>query len=564
MCGEEGAGSGSVSSSSSSSSNNNNNSLEWKEYMSAVETMKVVHNLKLDLSSHNEREVVEAAGTCVHLLTSPSFLTDIDAGGQKGLYDALFKILKTSKDRKLLNIVLQSLAKSRLKKEVYVSNLQENFDILCVILQIKDVSPTVFCEALQVVLVVFNANPHPCIEIGRAWFPSTFSRMFHANAKVRKSALAITRRVRETMEEVSNNSVKSDLVRLVLPDLKDKYCKDMVNLVMSGSLSVLQPWREVVALLGIELHSRRYLINSLLNVLEKAFKIADPMVRVESFNTWRVIIDNFALDLNTFTNPRKLHLLLTPFRMTNARTEDTCNAKLEVWWHLVCLLAHKKHLVANFDQVVVPLLQFCFIGDGNKSRNLIMSGAVSSPHRTFTGLHTTHAEVLAQILATDATVPKYKHTLPIIAEHVMSPVVFLRHYPLLLKCFGEALQTLSFKDDQQSHLGLAIFSHLLSHVRTVTTADVEKKEAVDAVRELFNTLSHIETLCHPGDSQSQFLFQCFSLLTLGDLALPKKVLNSHQYHIPTSQDIMCGTLSNHLITHLCRPALLHHSLHGTE
>lgn len=545
--------------------------------MGAGDTGKVLKNLKADLTSQNEKEVIDALGVCMHLLASSSFLADIDTSGQKTLCATLIKILKAQRDKKIISLALQNLARSRLKKEAYVSDLEESFDVLREILQLKDLPPAVISEALQVILVLFTACPDTSLKVGKSWFPVTFSKMFHNSVKVRKSALAVTGEVGETIGKMSDPSVRSDLMKTVLPDLKDKYCKDMVHMVLGGDFSVLQVWRETVVLLGIVLHSRRSLINCLLNVVEKAFKISDHEVRVESFNSWRTLIDNFALDKNSLTNQMKLKLLLAPFKVNNAKTEDVCCAKLRVWWHLVCVLSDQGHLATNFDLAVVPLLYFCFVGGmpsernkgGLSNRNLILSGALSSPNRTFTSLHATYAEVLAQILATDIDAPKHRYSLPVVGEQVMSSVLFLRHYPLLFKCFGEAIQTLRFSDERHKSLGTLIFSFLLAHIRDITTADVQKKEVVDVVKELFSTLSHIESLCQPGNSQSQFLFKFFSLLAVGNLALPKKVLNSHQFHIPASssgdaQDIMCGTLSNHLIAQLCRPALLHHSLSGNE
>ncbi|XP_045136496.1 LOW QUALITY PROTEIN: telomere-associated protein RIF1-like [Portunus trituberculatus] len=552
-------------------------SLDWSNYMGASDTGKVLKNLKADLTSQNEKEVLDALGVCMHLLASSSFLAGIDTSGQKSLYATLIKVLKTQRDKKIINIVLQSLARSRLTKEVYINDLDESFDVLREILQSKDLPPPVMYEALQVILVLFSACPEPSLKRGKSWFPVAFSNLFHTSVKVRKSALAVIGEVGETLDKMEDPSLRSNLMKTVLPDLKDKYCKDMVRMVLGGDISILQVWRETVGLLGTVLHSSRSLINCLLNVVEKAFKISDHEVRVESFNSWRTIMDNFALDKNSLTNQMKLKLLLAPFKINNAKTEDVCCAKLRVWWHLVRLLSDQRHLATSFDQAVVPLLYFCFVGSmpsernkgGLSNRNLIMSGALSSPHRTFTSLHTTHAEVLAQILATDIDDHKYRYSLPVIKEQVMSSVLFMRHYPLLLKCFDEAIQTMKFSDERQKSLGTLIFSFLLAHIRGITSADVQKKEVVDVVKELFSTLSHIESLCQPGDSQSHFLFKFFNLLTVGNLALPKKVLNSHQYHIPTTssgdaQDIMCGTLSNHLIAQLCRPALLHHAVSGNE
>ncbi|XP_050726035.1 telomere-associated protein RIF1-like isoform X34 [Eriocheir sinensis] len=548
--------------------------LNWSGCMSSAETKKAFINLKNDLSSQNEEEVYEAAGACVHLLANQSILLQVDTSCQKALCDILMKILKTHKKNNLTTRILQSLAKSRFSKEVYLTNLKENFDTLGGLLRTVDIPVAVILETLQVMLVFFNASPLTSVELAESWFPTVFSELFHTHVKVRKVAVIVINHIGEALNKLPNDSARGRLVNTVLGDLKKKYCsKDMMNLLYNKQYDVFRVWRTVVTLFDTQLHASRTLINNLLEVMDKAFKCTLSEVKVEAFLCWRTLIDNFALSRDAISNPRKLHLLISPFKLKNVKTEDVFNMKLLTWWHLVCVMSDKNCLVPNFDLVVVPLLHFCFISGpilesskgGISNRNLIMSGALSPPGRSFSSLHCTSAEILVQLLATENNSSKITLSVQAIGEHVISSALFLRHYPLLMKCFGEAIQTLNFSDTQQKTLGIFLFRSLLTRIKAVAAPDVQKKEAVDVVRELFSTLSHIESHCEPESSNCHFLFEFYNILTIGSLALPNKIFNSHQYRIASSggggaRDVMCGTLSNHLVTQLCSPALLQNAL----
>lgn len=542
--------------------------------LSPAETKKAFINLKNDLGSQNEEEVYEAAGACIHLLASQAIPLQVDTSYQKALCDILIKMLKTHKKNNLITRILQSLAKSRFSKEVYLANLKDNFDTLSGLLRPVDTSVTVILETLQVMLVFFNVNPLASVELAESWFPTMFSELFHTHIKVRKVSVIVINHIGEALNKLANDSARGKLVNTVLGDLKKKYCsKDMMNLLYNKQYDVFRVWRTVVSLFDTQLHASRTLINTLLEVMDKAFKCTLSEVKVEAFLCWRTLIDNFALSRDAISNPRKLHLLISPFKLKNVKTEDVFNMKLLTWWHLVCVMSDKNCLVPNFDLVVVPLLHFCFISGpisesskgGISNRNLIMSGALSSPGRSFSSLHCTSAEILVQLLATEDNSSNITLSVQAIREHVISSALFLRHYPLLMKCFGEAVQTLNFSDAQQKTLGIFLFRSLLKRIKTIAAPDVQKKEAVDVVRELFSTLSHIESHCEPESSNCHFLFEFYNILTIGNLALPNKILNSHQYRIAPSsgggaRDVMCGTLSNHLVTQLCSPALLQNAL----
>lgn len=539
--------------------------------MTSSETKKTIANLKNDLSSKNHEEVYEAAGTCVCLLANQSFLSQIDTSSQKSLFDTLMKTLKSTQESKVMHRVLQSVASSRISKDIYVHSLSENLDTLCGILQTADLPLALTVEALKVVSILFVANPPAAAELGKSWFPCTFAKLFHTDSKVRKAAVFAFIRIGDALNKMSDSTAMSKFQSMVVGDLKNKHLKDMMHILDKGKYDILQVWRTVITLLGKELHTSKSLINSLLNLLEKAFKDIHPEVRVEAYLSWCTIIDSFALSKEAISSNKSLQMLMLPFRIQKVKTAEICRAKLHTWWHFICVLSAKHCLVPNFDLVLVPFLQFCFIRgltpEGSKgaisNRNLIMSGALSSPGQAHSSLQHTSAEMLAQLLAPSSDIPRCTLTKEDIREHVVSSV-FLRHYALLMKSFSEAVRSLNFNDAEQNALGIHLFCSLLMHVKTIATWDVQKKEAVDMVREFFVTLAQFEN-CEPGNSESHFLYEFYNILTIGTRALPKKIFNSHQYYISSSssggaRDVLCGTLSNHLMAQLCSPTLLHYAL----
>lgn len=539
------------------------------DYMSSTKIKEAFNNLITDLSSQNEEEVSEAARVCVHVLADESFLLPINVSKQTSLYDILMKTLKIHRKNKIITRILQSLAKSRFRKDVYQSNAKENFDALSLVLGCEDLLPLLVIDALQVILVLFNASPVASAELAESWFSVTFSKLFHDHLRVREVAMNVINQITKVLNGMSSD-VRSKIVQPVVGDLKKgHYNKSMVKFLYTKHYDILRVWRTIVILFGSQLHEKRHVINSLLQLVGKAFKSVSPEVKVEAFHCWQTLIDNFALSRDTISNLQKLELLISPFKMKNDKTEEVFNMKLVTWWHLICVMSDNDCLVPHFDMIVVPFLNFCFISGpvtevnkgGISNRNLIMSGVLSSPGRAFSSLYCTSAEILVQLLGVKGGISKRTFSVEVVTKPIMSSTLFLRHYPLFMKCFSEAIQALDFDEEQQNTLGLCLFRSLVTHAKAVIAPDVLKKESVDVVRELFNTLSHIERDSEPESSSGKFLLEFYDILTAGSLALPNKIFNSHQYRISSSggggaQDVMFGTLSNHLVTQLCSQTIL--------
>ena len=56
------------------------------------------------------------------------------------------------------------------------------------------------------------------------------------------------------------------------------------------------------------------IMNSL-QIVELAFKHQDPEIRKASYKSWRVLMDNFALDIKTLGNPKRIKLIIHPLEV---------------------------------------------------------------------------------------------------------------------------------------------------------------------------------------------------------------------------------------------------------
>ena len=82
----------------------------------------------------------------------------------------------------------------------------------------------------------------------------------------------------------------------------------------------LKVWKAVVGLLGKTLHQPKegtLLMNSLLQVVEKAFKHSDVSMRVEANYCWMALMDNFALNHSILTSPKRINLIVRPLIVSN-------------------------------------------------------------------------------------------------------------------------------------------------------------------------------------------------------------------------------------------------------
>ena len=118
------------------------------------------------------------------------------------------------------------------------------------------------------------------------------------------------------------------------------------NLESTKDTEILEHWNLCVKLLGKHLHSGAGLINGLMTVLEKAFKLADGVVIEAAFRSWMVLMNNFSLSPHILNSSKRVKLLTRPLQ------------KFTAWWHLIQLLGPNNHL--HLDTVVLTFLKFCY------------------------------------------------------------------------------------------------------------------------------------------------------------------------------------------------------------
>ena len=130
------------------------------------------------------------------------------------------------------------------------------------------------------------------------------------------------------------------------------------NLESTKDTEILEHWNLCVKLFGKHLHSGAGLINGLMTVLEKAFKLADGVVIEAAFRSWMVLMNNFSLSPHILNSSKRVKLLTRPLQVNNAKTESTLRQKFTAWWHLIQLLGPNNHL--HLDTVVLTFLKFCY------------------------------------------------------------------------------------------------------------------------------------------------------------------------------------------------------------
>ena len=89
----------------------------------------------------------------------------------------------------------------------------------------------------------------------------------------------------------------------------------MMKGLENNSPDTLKVWKAVIGLLGKTLHQPKdgtLLMNSLLQVVEKAFKHSDVAMRVQANFCWMALMDNFALNPAILTSPKRINLIVRP------------------------------------------------------------------------------------------------------------------------------------------------------------------------------------------------------------------------------------------------------------
>ncbi|XP_076766359.1 uncharacterized protein LOC143433108 isoform X2 [Xylocopa sonorina] len=273
--------------------------------------------------------------------------------------------------------------------------------------------------------------------------------------------------------------------------LQSTYCKRMLLLVSACEIDWATQWNVSIQFLGVDLHRGAGLINNLLSVEEKAFKSTDTITRRQAFLSWKLLVDNFALDPQELATARRIKLLCIPLNAKNSKTELIALTKLEVWWHVIIRLY--KDISKFVNPVITQFLNFCFGPLGDTPLLSSKFDVVASPGKRFFKTKVVAVDALCQLLVTK----QENHTVfsPILEErlpHSISDTVFQECYKSIMHSVGEALLVLSQLTDAEMknryQLGKILWTSLVNYVQESKMEDkgIMYKDMIRVITELAN------------------------------------------------------------------------------
>ncbi|CAL7933927.1 unnamed protein product [Xylocopa violacea] len=273
--------------------------------------------------------------------------------------------------------------------------------------------------------------------------------------------------------------------------LQSTYCKRMLLLVSACEIDWATQWNVSIQFLGVDLHRGAGLINNLLSVEEKAFKSTDTITRRQAFLSWKLLVDNFALDSQELATARRIKLLCIPLNAKNSKTELIALTKLEVWWHVIIRLY--KDISKFVNPVITQFLNFCFGPLGDTPLLSSKFDVVASPGKRFFKTKVVAVDALCQLLVTK----QENHTVfsPILEErlpHSISDTVFQECYKSIMHSVGEALLVLSQLTDAEMknryQLGKVLWTSLVNYVQESKMEDkgIMYKDMIRVITELAN------------------------------------------------------------------------------
>ncbi|XP_076293103.1 uncharacterized protein LOC143215143 [Lasioglossum baleicum] len=274
--------------------------------------------------------------------------------------------------------------------------------------------------------------------------------------------------------------------------LQSTYCKRMLLLVSTCELDWATQWNISIQFLGVDLHRGAGLINNLLSVEEKAFKSTDTVIRRQAFLSWKLLVDNFALDPQELATARRVKLLCVPLNAKNSKSELIALTKLEVWWHVIIKLY--KDISKFVNPVIAQFLNFCFGPLGDTPLMSLKFEIVASPGKRFYKTKIIAVDALCQLLVTkqeNSTVfsPILEERLP----HSLTNATFQECYKYFIHSVGEAWLVLSQLTDAEMknrhQLGKTLWSSLVNYIQESNTQLQETiyKELLMVITELANS-----------------------------------------------------------------------------
>ncbi|XP_046571029.1 LOW QUALITY PROTEIN: telomere-associated protein RIF1-like [Haliotis rubra] len=527
---------------------------------------RVLTVLKKDIQNESNavrQGALQVLGFCLHDTEIVRFLTPASSCE---LLTLLRQCVEKTEDKTTATRALWCLSQQHFAEAVVVKELP----VLLVMCELafskwKNQSTAVEYEALNVVSRFVDQIPAEMKSSCPKWAKLVVTLVAHPAIKIRERVLPLLDTCLPWM--VSNKELRTGLVQ----DFRTKQCPELKKLFHGNEIYVLRVWRILVKLFGEELHHGSF-INHMLPLAELGFKHALAEVKIEAFKSWKYLIDNFALNPSIISDPKRVKLIMQVFKINNAKVESVAMEKLQIWWHFVRALGAK--ISQNFDQVVLPLLQFCIGGSRNSSvhpmtpttPHMGLKNAMSSPvtprlnlsvsspgmsRPVFPALQLKGCDVLAHILVCPSKMPDLPKVVislgkwAVMSEVVSGTPMFLKHASVIVSC------SLDLIGAQGSHIPESLLMYiwhcLLHHLRSAieSSSRSENREALSSFLGHFQTLVFSQSLT-PKTIMKLFVPVC---------NLPQKALASTAYNI-NSGKVVRGTPALFLCEVLLAPTLL--------
>ena len=294
---------------------------------------------------------------------------------------------------------------------------------------------------------------------------------------------------REAALKVFQDAIKANIgtrVRQMSPNtwiafkkmLQDTFSARMCLLVAACCSDWSNLWNSSIEFLGRDLHRGAGLINNLLSVEEKAFKSSDTNIRRQAFYSWKLLVDNFALDPLELSSARRIKLLCVPLIAKNSKTEVIAFAKFEVWWHLIVKVFND--LPKFVTSVLAPFLNFCFGPLGDTPLLSSTLDICASPGKRFPKTKLASLDALLQLLT--AKEANYGVFVPVLEERVPNPVTtltFQESYKTFTHSVFEAFLILGQFDEKEipnrKRIGELLWRSLMSKIEE-TSDEIKAKD----------------------------------------------------------------------------------------
>lgn len=116
-------------------------------------------------------------------------------------------------------------------------------------------------------------------------------------------------------------------------------------------------WSVLVRILDKEICQGAVIINVFLAIVESGFRSSEMLVREQSFECWKLLVEIFA-KYNQISIVKRIKLICIPLKSSKSKTEMIAMKKFEIWWFLINKLQSQLDTFA--DNVFEPFIYFCF------------------------------------------------------------------------------------------------------------------------------------------------------------------------------------------------------------